>query len=96
MERCLFPQLNEVTNGNYEQINGNKSNGQHNNGMAKQGTPPGKTEKGQKDAKETEKRNRTFSSFQNPAYESTSMGSGLDVQYGVIPTSDAHDDDTAL
>ncbi|KAL9964213.1 hypothetical protein ACROYT_G027819 [Oculina patagonica] len=32
--------LNEVTNGNYEQINGNKSNGQHNNGMAKQGTPP--------------------------------------------------------
>lgn len=92
-----LPQLNEVTNGVYESMNDNKSSGQPNNNMAKQGTPPGKAEKGQKDANEKEKKNRALSSFQNPAYQSTSMGSGLDVQYGVIPASGAHDDDdTAL
>ena len=89
------PQLNERSNGVYESINENKSNGQQNNNMAKQGTPPGK-EKGEKDTRETEKKNRTLSSFQNPAYQSTSMNSGLDVEHGVISPSEADDKDTPL
>ena len=89
------PQLTETTNGVYESFNDNKSNGQQNNNMAKGGTSPGK-EKGQGDAKGSEKKNKTLSSFQNPAYQSTSMGSGLDVEYDVIPASEARNGDTPL
>ena len=64
--------------------------------MAKKSTPPG-TEKGQKDTKETEKKTRALSSFHNPAYQSNSMHSRLDqVVVDVKPTSEAHDNDTAL
>ena len=55
-----------------------KESGQKNNNKDKQGTPQGK-ENGHEDASETESKNRPLSSFQNPAYQNTSMQTGLDV-----------------
>ncbi|KAJ7384321.1 hypothetical protein OS493_022428 [Desmophyllum pertusum] len=84
--------LNDRTNGVYQSIDDSKSGEKQNNSKAN--TPPG-TEKGQKDTKETEKETKTLSSFQNPAYQ-TSMGSGMDVEYDVIPAAQARDGDMAL
>ncbi|XP_020605238.1 uncharacterized protein LOC110044059 [Orbicella faveolata] len=57
--------LSEPSNGFYQSLDDTKERGKQNNG--------------QEDASETELKNRPLSSFQNPAYQSTSMNSGLDV-----------------
>jgi len=78
---CNFrlPQLSEPSNGFYQSLDDVvKESGQENNNKDKQGTPQAK-ENGQEDASETELQTRPLSSFQNPAYQSTSMSSGLDV-----------------
>ena len=64
---CTFrlPQLSEPSNGFYQSVDDTKERGKQNNG--------------QEDASETELKNRPLSSFQNSAYQSTSMNSGLDV-----------------
>jgi len=77
---CNFrlPQLSEPSNGFYQSLDDDtKESGQENN-KDKQGTPQAK-ENGQEDASERELQTRPLSSFQNPAYQSTSMSSGLDV-----------------
>lgn len=70
--------LSEPSNGFYQSLDGIKESGKQNNNKDKQGTPQGK-ENRQEDASETESKTGPLSSFQNPAYQSTSMNSGLDV-----------------
>ena len=70
-----LPQLSEPSNGFYQSRDDVKESGQQNN---TKGTPQGK-EKSHEDASETESKIKPLSSFQNPAYQSTSMNSGLDV-----------------
>ncbi|XP_020605237.1 uncharacterized protein LOC110044057 [Orbicella faveolata] len=66
--------LSEPSNGFYQSLDNTKERGKQNNNKDKQGK-----ENGQEDASETELKNRPLSSFQNSAYQSTSMNSGLDV-----------------
>lgn len=70
--------LREPSNGFYQSPDDTKESGQQNNNKDKQGTPQGK-ENRQGDASKTESKTKPMSSFQNPAYQSTSMNSGLDV-----------------
>ena len=80
MVYCNFhlPQLSEPSNGFYQSQDDVKESGQQNSNKDKQGTPRDK-EESQGDASQTESKTKPLSSFQNPAYQSTSMNSGLDV-----------------
>lgn len=60
-----FPQLSEPSNGFYQSVDDITESEKQNN-KDKQGT------------NETESKSRPLSSFKNPAYQSTSMNSGLD------------------
>ena len=76
---CSFhlPQLSEPSNGFYQSVDDITESEKQNNNKGKQGTPQDK-ENGPEDTSETESKSRPMSSFKNPAYQSTSMNSGLD------------------
>lgn len=93
-------QINGSGNGIYQSLDSNEAyqlvdyeqaSGEP---KTKQGTPPG-TEQGQKDTKENEKQ-KTLSSFHNPAYEaSVPYGLNKEVEFKPV-TSDVSEQDTAL
>lgn len=69
--------LSEPSNGFYQSVDDITESEKQNNNKGKQGTPQDK-ENGPEDTSETESKSRPMSSFKNPAYQSTSMNSGLD------------------